>query len=435
MNSSSHSSPDRRRARGMLAVLALGAGIAGPLTTAGAAEVASETGAAQDQRGDDTASVRTLEAEALLLRARELRATGTFDEADSAYQDAIALLESEFGEFSGALATPLVELGETYNAAGRHLEALVVMERARHLYRRAFGLQDPGQMDAIWGLIRAYHGLGDEQESRRWLEEVELLAQRAHADDPDALLAAHARRAAWFAERGFGYAERDVYEQMLEIQHSELPGERTRRSALLRDIAASWTRQTPMAMRFALDRRSARRVTQREPHDAAGQREAHAALEAATQLFEDDPDAPADELARLSIAWAHWHLVWDREPDEAIGRLKQAWALLDDTPELRAEYLGRAEQVYFVPPVSPGHRARGEPHRGYARVAFTIGPDGRAHDIELVDADPPGMIDDALVDQLARTGRFRPRMEDGAPVATPGAHLTQRFTYRVREDD
>lgn len=434
MNSSSRSSPEPRHACGMLAMLALGAGLAGLFTVAGAADIASELGAAQDH-GDETPSARTLEAEALLLRARELRATGTFDDAESAYQDAIALLESEFGEFSGALATPLVELGETYNAAGRHLEALVVMERARHLHRRAFGLQDPSQMDAIWGLIRAYHGMGDEQESRRWLEEVELLAQRAHADDPDALLAAHARRAAWFAERGFGHAQRDVYEQMLEIQYSELPEERARRSTLLREIAHSWTHQTPMAMRFALDRRSARRVTQREPRDAAGQREAHAALEAATRLFEDDPDAPVDELARLSIAWAHWHLVWDREPDEAITRLEHAWALLEDTPELRDEYLGRAEQVYFVPPVSPGHRARGEPHRGYARVAFTIGPDGRAHDIEVVDADPPGMIDDALVDQLARTGRFRPRMSDGAPVATPGAHLTQRFTYRVREDD
>lgn len=431
MNSNSRSNPEHARVWpwALLVLLAL----AVPLQVV-SGDDAPGNGQPADKPAPD-ASVRTLEAEALLLRARELRAAGTVDDAESAYLDAIALLESEFGEFSETLATPLLELGETYNAAGRHLEALVVLERSRHLFRRGYGLQDPGQLDAIWGKIRAYHGLGDEAESRRWLEEAELIAQRAHADDPAALLDAHARRADWFAERGFRHAERDVFEQMLEIQAAELPGDRGRRASLLGDIAHSWMHQTPTAMRFGLDRRSARRVSQREPWEAAGEREARAALESAARLYEDDPDAPPEELARLAIAWAHWHLVWDREPDQAMAELRRAWSLLEAHPDLRGAYLGRAEQVYFVPPVSPGHRARGESRRGRVRAEFTIGADGRAHDIQIIDAEPTGLLEAALVEQITRTGRYRPRLVDGEPVATPGARLTQHFTYRVADDD
>jgi len=68
-------------------------------------------------------------------------------------------------------------------------------------------------------------------------------------------------------------------------------------------------------------------------------------------------------------------------------------------------------------------------------VEFTIGTDGRARDIEVLEAQPPGLMAERTVAQLERTGRYRPRFVDGEPVATPGARLTQHFTYPPPEPE
>ncbi len=67
------------------------------------------------------------------------------------------------------------------------------------------------------------------------------------------------------------------------------------------------------------------------------------------------------------------------------------------------------------PPSFPA-RARSLGQSGWVTVSFVVDIDGSAQDVTVVEADPPGVFDDAAA-AAVRDWRFEPGQEDGNPVA------------------
>ena len=80
-----------------------------------------------------------------------------------------------------------------------------------------------------------------------------------------------------------------------------------------------------------------------------------------------------------------------------------------------------------VPPPYP-YRARQMEVEGHVRVRFLVTPDGRAEHIEILDAEPPGFFEDAVL-QSVPTWTFRPGEVGGTPVASWMA-TTVRFQLK-----
>ena len=67
-----------------------------------------------------------------------------------------------------------------------------------------------------------------------------------------------------------------------------------------------------------------------------------------------------------------------------------------------------------VPPVYP-YRARQREIEGEVRVKFLVSAEGVASRVSVVDADPPGWFEEAVL-QIIPRWRFRPGVVEGRPV-------------------
>src|SRR5690606_33166679 len=116
----------------------------------------------------------------------------------------------------------------------------------------------------------------------------------------------------------------------------------------------------------------------------------------------------------------------------ALARYTEAYALLDDTPAERERLFEQPEMLDFVAPstrVDLEQSAR--PYAwGTIVLGFDVAADGRARDVAVVSAEPPGIVDAAYVRRI-REAHFRPRIVAGAPVQTQGVRYTHYFRYFV----
>lgn len=63
---------------------------------------------------------------------------------------------------------------------------------------------------------------------------------------------------------------------------------------------------------------------------------------------------------------------------------------------------------------------------GWCQVAFTVTETGGVEDVRVVDADPPGMFDQASI-RAAQRFRFQPRVVNGEAVPVPNVQYVFRF--------
>lgn len=80
-----------------------------------------------------------------------------------------------------------------------------------------------------------------------------------------------------------------------------------------------------------------------------------------------------------------------------------------------AEVEAAPEPVDRAPPAFPA-RARALGQSGVVTVSFVVDLDGSTQDVHVVEAQPPGVFDDAAIEAV-RGWRFNPGQLEGAPVA------------------
>ena len=68
------------------------------------------------------------------------------------------------------------------------------------------------------------------------------------------------------------------------------------------------------------------------------------------------------------------------------------------------------------PPPSFPARARSLGQSGWVTLSFVVDIDGSTQDVHVVEADPPGVFDDAAMEAV-KQWRFDPGQSEGSPVA------------------
>ena len=85
--------------------------------------------------------------------------------------------------------------------------------------------------------------------------------------------------------------------------------------------------------------------------------------------------------------------------------------------------------IVKVEPVYP-RRALSRGIEGYVVVEFTVTKQGTTKDVRVVEADPPGMFDDAAMEAAAKF-KYKPRVVDGEPIEVPG--VRNKITFQIEE--
>ena len=109
---------------------------------------------------------------------------------------------------------------------------------------------------------------------------------------------------------------------------------------------------------------------------------------------------------------------------------RRAWAALGEVPDgdkYRKQWFSGPNYVLREPVSLAGLSQEPNSPSGHVIVKFDLDKTGHASNVSIVESDPAGFKDEAVVRHIRRS-RFRPQMIDGEPVARES--LALQFNYR-----
>ena len=380
------------------------------LTAVGLALWLSGTeGWTQERRATDAATPSSSASPSNDADARALIALGAvqadlheFAAAEGTYLRGIEHLTEAHGEFAPILIDPYRGLAQVYVRSGRSPEALTVLEHAQHISQRNYGLFNVGQTIILDEMSEAYVTAGDTRSAQDIQQERLNIGLRRFGEDDLDLIPFRYHLAEYYELSRMHGRAREQYEDVIEIQESHL----VRYSGdLLKPL-----RELVRIDILSGDSSSARRRLQ--------------------EILELGEAIPAMERARSLAVLGDWALT-NGQLATGLSHYRDADAVLAGDEGSRAvELFSSPALINFIPPPSPVDRTGGSAPYEWGAISadFEISAEGRARNVQIVAATPPGLMDARYRARLMES-YFRPRLVAGEPIATPHVRFTHQFRY------
>ena len=338
------------------------------------------------------------------------RRAGQLDEAESGFLAAIATISRNDGKLASNLVQPLVGLGATYQDMDEHVPAVNAFAEARTVNRRAYGLLNEDQIPILDMMTDSFIALGRYREADdKQLDALRLL-ERTQGYDQPAVLPGLYKYARWLRVQGRFEEERLYYMRAMNIIKGSYGRESVEMVRPLREMGNSFRAQKfPEGQGASSLKRALNILLATEPPD-------HLAL---AETLRDLGDWYA-AFSRVGRGGQEYRESWN-----ALGQVENGAAL-------RSAWYSQPAFVLYETPSQRGLRPEGsEPGlvKGFVLVTFDVTPEGRTNNVKVVDSDPPGKKDEAIVRSMRRS-RFRPRIVDGEVVAAE--KLARKFTFSYK---
>jgi tetratricopeptide (TPR) repeat protein len=359
---------------------------------------------------------------------------GEYDAAQQNYESAIEIIEDVEDRLNGALVNPLKGLAAAQLQSGRPDLAARTYQRAVHVTHVNEGPHNLDQVEILENLAEVQLRIGELETARDIQETIFALNARRYEVNSMEMIPSLMRRAKWQHRAGFIYDERATYRRAIRIIEDQLGSESIElveplillgQSFFSVDTSGSQSYQPASLSSGEIYFRRALRVAAESP-------EADWRIIADATLALGDFYIQAGESQRGREAYrSTWNLLSER--DAQGQKLERRRLELETVQPLRSgrlpEYIGDAQPT--------GVQNVDDPIRqGTITVSYSISDRGRVADVELVEQQPDVFVD--LQKDVIREVRrriFRPRFEDGEPVATPNQVLVHSFYYRQSDFD
>jgi len=343
---------------------------------------------------------------------------GEYEAAVQNYEAAVDIVERVESRLSKHLINPLRGLGNTYLDAGRPDEAIRVYDRAVHLTHVNSGPQNLDQVDLLDALAESFVRLQDLEEASEIQDLSYQLYARRFGEDSAEILPALQRRARWLHRLGLFGRERDVWYQAIDVVEAEYGEDDLRLIEPLNGLARTYV--------YDIQRTVSNR--------------GEWALRRALEIAENHPESTPSLVADSLIDTGNYHTLRG-EAQKARRAYRRAWELLSENESLAAIRERRFDRPVLIRParppgyvdeetnpvVNPVYRGR-EFDQGVVVADFTVNARGRTEDIDVVESEPPGLMD-SEVKRAVRRLVYRPRYVDGQPVSTPGQTFRHRYSF------
>ena len=348
----------------------------------------------------------TEDASEAIERGRLQLEVAEYEEAQASYLEGISRLTAELGEFSPALIEPYSELARIYILNDQPLEAITVLEQARLVAQRNYGLFGLEQIALLDELGSALLFMGDTVEAQNLQRERMNVAVRRFGEDDPRTIPFRNHLANYYDQSRMRLRARDEYETILDIQRDAFGDDDGRLLIPLSRMAA---------IDILLgDSSSARRRIQ--------------------QILESSTNATPVQRANALAVLGDWELVRGRT-EAAHDYYRQAFeSLRPEELSAAGDVFGTPRLINFVPPPSPVDLRgdRGPYAWGFIELLFSVSADGQAAGIVVTETIPVDYLERRYARQLAEA-RFRPRLVDGEPVATEAVSYSHGFRYFLQE--
>jgi tetratricopeptide (TPR) repeat protein len=324
---------------------------------------------------------------------------GSLTPAEANYKRSIAIIERHEGRLSARLINPLLGVGAAYNRAGMYQQAVDAFERALRVNHVNEGFYNFDQFKIQDGLTESYVGLQDIGEANFYQEaQVEIYQRKAGAKNPEIAPGLY-KLADWYQRSGQIEAAMQTYRQADGLIRKKGGGDSDpARIAGLEGMA---------------------KIYERIGNQSASASWLKRTITVINSQTEIDYEQRADIFVRLGDLY-----IRSGKPTLADEQYSAAWrdlSLNDEYIELRNEYFANPVRVNgrMLSSLKFAPNARGKPadtlSSGYVLISYAVRKNGRANDVQVIESDPPGVMDKVLVSTFARSS-FRPRREDGVAV-------------------
>jgi TonB family protein len=367
-------------------------------------------------------------------------ADGETLEAEGSIQNALDLLDDPGNRRLERLIDVYLALGDAYRAAEEHEFAIGAYANAQDVSRRAFGLYNPRQIEILQKMADSVEAVGDSAAAVSLYREAISLIFREFGSRSVEATEATLGFADWLSEHGhYGTAARQYRSAVRQVPYGE-PSERVRlltRSAENNFLEATEPPRSTINPRRPRDLVDALELVQpglaEIPRgysiDGFQYSSSAACIEIDPYFLQRNPVDQPLLAAEILRGIGDWCIVFG-VPQFFGNAHEAAWdllALTEDGEQIREEWFA-TPAVLFMPPLS--HRALSrEPDAaiGYVELSFIVEENGTARKIEVVNSNPAGLLDRPAKRRISNA-RFRPSIEDGQIVASPGVFAFE-FSY------
>lgn len=376
---------------------------------------------------------------------------------------ALEIYERNHGVHSERLVDPYIALGDVFTIRRQHDYAFDAYQQARDIVRRGDGLRDVSQNPITLRMSDAAMAL-DESELAVGLQlEVFDLVEREFGAESEEFYLAHVMLADWFSANEFYREASEVYDfaSALVLLHPD--GDPLNAVYLLQRAATSFAYGESSRRLVEFDDRRqflSSRLFEDDTEGATGDDssvsysrtqairkygefyaetpplrlgryrpiEAPEELNRALNILHAQPLYPIEIEAVILRDMGDWDVFHDLSK-EYDSRYTDAWELLTEHEvgaELIDEWFTSVEPLTNKKLRSSVLSDEEGALDGYVELEFLIDVNGVATDIEVIAAEPEGLVDREAI-RFIRSSRFRPGLVDGELVESV---RTKRIEFR-----
>ena len=329
-----------------------------------------------------------------------------YDLAVQHYDRAVALSRRSEGLFNEAQLPLLEKYADALTEVGRFQDALKVQRYALRVVERKYGGTSPRYATQLELLGRWYTRVREYESSRAVLRRAIDLIEEANGQKAPELIGPLT-----------ALSDNDR-RQLLDPMAQDVATADGQRRAMFQDPMA------PVSVSLS---------------SSTVASEGQKALERAVAIASGRPDSSAAQLAGLRAQLGDWYQS-RQQFDKALPIYQQAWSTavgqVQDGKPLTEQLFGRPLLLHYVPPDSWDRyfgRPAGEAVVRNAAVEVTVTAQGRVAEPKVVaDGGDPKL--GAQAARAAQSARYRPRFENGQPVATSGVRIDQPFYVLVEQE-
>jgi TonB family protein len=154
------------------------------------------------------------------------------------------------------------------------------------------------------------------------------------------------------------------------------------------------------------------------------------ALEEALNLLMEQPERDPVTMAMALRDMGDWAVAFGKTGYSGT-EYQRAWQLLESAPNgrtLQRQWFTGANYVLYEPISPRGLSMAPDALSGHVTVSFDIDKAGNSENVMLVESDPVGLKDEAVLRHIRRS-RFRPVLENGAVVVGKQLAIQVKFRY------
>jgi tetratricopeptide (TPR) repeat protein len=348
------------------------------------------------------------------LAAAQMR-RGDLAAAETGYGASIAIIEMREGVSSTRLIDPLVGLAETHMKGGSYEEANAAYRWALQVNHADLGFYNPEQARILDGLAESYLAAGKVmQASAQQRIQVAIERRRLGPDSPDVVPALY-KLGRWYNRTGQYVLAHEAYQDARRIIRESKGNDDPALVDGLLGEAIIFENEGEVAKSASMMKR-------------------------ALDLLDAQPERDHLKRAEVLVALGDLYVVTS-QPRSARERYAQAWQELSGDDSLIAErdrYFAEPSRI-SGPPLPKLIGTDGQGMAGWAGdtsslapglvlASLTVDANGEARNTRIIESDPPGLLDKRVLAALDYTA-FRPKMADGATVASEGVQFRHEFRY------